>query len=87
MQDRISKEEYLEWRDNRVTKQLIQDIYEKREFLKEGVVELSDESEKQRFVTIGRCQAMKDIIDFVLRDFDYEGKYETLETDSPQDFS
>lgn len=84
----VSKEEYLEWKSNRVTKQFLQDLYNKREMLKEGVVELQDSNESARLVTIGRCQAMKDTMDWALRDFEYEGKYkDDVESNSPQDYS
>lgn len=86
--DLISKEEYLEWAGSRVTKKFIADLFNKREMLKEGVVELHDSSEQERLVTIGRCQALKDVVDWALRDFDYEGKYtENVEANSPQDYS
>jgi len=85
--DQVSKDEYQEWKNNRVTKRYIQGLFDTREELKEGIVEESQSTDQARFVAIGRCQALKDAIDFAIFNFDYEGKYNDVEISSPSDNS
>lgn len=69
MMDRIEvyKSEYLDWRRSKVTKALVQDILHKREALKEGWAEGHLEKEE---TDKGRCQGMKDIIDYIVDGFE-----------------
>lgn len=89
MQERISKEEFLEWKNSRGTKQLVKEIYEKREALKEGIVEMSHSTDTLRFVDIGRTQGYKDIIDHIIFNLDYtmETQSDDLESGSAPDHS
>lgn len=76
MREPIDKTEYLEWKSSRATKQFVQELFEKREALKEGIVELGHSTDQARFVDIGRAQCLKDVIDHVLFDFNYRGRNE-----------
>lgn len=88
MQEPISKEEFLEWRNSRGTKQFVQALFEKREAIKEGIVEMAHSSDEQRFVDIGRTQGYKDAIDYVVYNLDYmETKSDDLESGSASDHS
>lgn len=80
--DPVSKDEYNEWRNNRVTKAFLEELFETREQLKEDLVEMKNSTDQDRFVTIGRCQALKDAIDHAIFEFDYIGKYDNVEVGS-----
>lgn len=79
--DQVSKDEYHEWKGNRVTRRFLFDLFQKREALKEGLVELHQTSEQERLVFIGRAQQLRDVIDWALIEFDYIGKFDNVETD------
>ena len=66
-----TKQDYLQWREMYVTKCLVQALFNKREMLKEGLAEghsgdLTNEIQK----VIGRCQAHKDDIDYIIHEFE-----------------
>lgn len=61
----VSKRDYLDWRSSHVTKALVKALNDKREFLKEGLAEGAGQPED-----VGRCQALRDIIEYILRDFE-----------------
>jgi hypothetical protein len=69
--ERPSKELYLAWRELGVTKFLVQDLFLKREELKEGLAEAQYGSTEEYERAVGRCMALKDAIDYIIRDFDY----------------
>ena len=71
------KSDYVDWRRNQVTKFLVQELFNKREMLKEGIAEGKTSSLDELHQNIGRTQAIKDIIDYIISDF------ETL--DDPQE--
>lgn len=78
-QELISKQEWVDWCSLRPTKQLVKALFEKREELKEGLVE---ERELPDLVIIGRCQALKDEIDYIMHDFDYIERYQNNELEA-----
>ena len=68
--EEVSKEEWLQWKANKVTKKYIANILTKREYLKEGLAEGQTRGE-EALIEIGRCQALKDVVMNVIEDFDY----------------
>lgn len=77
--DQVSKEEYVQWKSSRVTQQLIQDLFFKREAIKEGWAEGQHSDESQRLMDIGRCQGLKDTIQYIQSDFNHYNKEEDLD--------
>jgi len=71
----VSKEDYSQWRGSHVTKQFLQDLFKRREELKEAIAENSHSNNEDRLIDIGRCQAIKDVIDWALFEFEYIGKH------------
>ena len=69
--DPPTKEDYLNWRSTYVTKFFIQEIFNKRELLKEAIADGVTSGFDELNLTIGRTQSIKDIIDYVIRDFEY----------------
>lgn len=78
----VSKEEWQDWKKNKVTKQLVSSILLKREILTEGIVEGHIATEEERLIAIGKCQALKDITMFVVEEFDYMREQDGPESDS-----
>ena len=78
--DEVFKSQWHDWKQSKITKKLVKDIFNKREMIKEGWAEGQHEDQKQEFLDKGRCMAMKDIIDYILYEF------ETID-DSPQEES
>lgn len=74
----VTKREWIEWKQNKVTKEYIERIYTKREQLKEGLAEGQAEGTEHDRV-IGQCQAIKDAIDYAVFNF------ETLEEEGAED--
>jgi hypothetical protein len=70
MDDSVLASDYKEWRRHKVTKALVRDLLKKREFLKEGLAEDRLEDGWARGVTVGRCQALRDAIEYIVSDFD-----------------
>lgn len=56
------KRDWLDWKSLPVTKEMLQAVYEKRELLKEGIVEAKDMENIERH--IGRCIALQEVLDF-----------------------
>lgn len=67
----VTKDMWVSWKHDPVTQEFIARLSDKREMLKEGVVEgqASDERETQR--VFGQCQALKDAILYATRDFEF----------------
>lgn len=66
----ITKSEWVQWKNDRVTRAFLADLKEKRELLKEGFAE--DEmggDVNKMFLTQGRIMALKDTILYILEDF------------------
>ena len=67
----VSKQEWIDWKSNSVTKEYLRRILDKREQIKEGLVEgQSTREEVDKY--IGQCQAYKDSFDYAVFDFEYE---------------
>ncbi len=77
--DLVSKQEWLDWKSLRPTKQLVKSLFDTREDLKEYMVENKFTTEDDRRIVMGRCQALKDAIDYIIENF------ETLEKEEKDD--
>lgn len=66
----VGKEEWEFWKQSKVTKEFVKALYFKREILKEGIVESSYSTREEELKVVGRCQALKDTIDYILHDFE-----------------
>lgn len=66
----ISKEEWEFWKNLKTTKEFVRALYLKRELLKEGLVESSYTKHEEELKVVGRCQALRDTIDYILHDFE-----------------
>lgn len=75
----VSKEEWVLWRNSKVTQEFFHRVTTNRETIKEGIADGQAETEKELYITIGRCQGMKDVLLYGLRDFD------VIDTDSPNE--
>ena len=62
----ISREEWADWKANKVTKEFLQHIMGTREDYKEGLVEGRVVEDVNKDIVIGRCQGIKDSVDFAL---------------------
>lgn len=90
MPERISKEEFIEWKNSRGTKQFVEDLFNTREELKEGIVEMRHSTEEDRCIAIGRAQALKDTIDHIIYNINYqleESQQDDMESGSAQNHS
>ena len=84
----IFKSEWAEWKRSNVTKKLVQEIFNKREYMKEGLAEGAFESEKDRWTAVGRCQGMRDMVEYIISDFevsDDTGDSSSEERELPND--
>lgn len=66
-----TKEDYLNWRGTQITKFLLQEIWNKREEIKEGIADGQTSGHDELITAIGRTQSIKDIINYILFDFEY----------------
>ena len=65
----ILQEEWANWKQEKVTREFLKRLFEKREMLKEGLAEgQATGIEQER--TIGQCQAYKDIINYGAFEFE-----------------
>lgn len=77
----ITKEEWIQWRDHPVTKEFVARVLNQREALKEGLVEGHLDSDKAEHIAIGRCQGMKDMALYALKEFEFVGQQDDQEND------
>ena len=63
----VSKEEWVHWKSGKVTQEFAQRLIDKRELLKEGLAEGQSENYN---LSVGQCQAYKDVIEYVLETFE-----------------
>ena len=66
----ITKEEWMDWKSNRVTQEYLTRLVSNREMLKEGLAEGQAGDNDQLHRVIGQCQGIKDSVDYAYRDFD-----------------
>lgn len=66
----ITKSEWMDWKSNKVTYEYLSRLHGMREEYKEGLVEGRAEGKEQQDVVIGRCQGLKDAVDYAVKGFD-----------------
>ena len=65
----VTKSEWVDWKNSRVTKAFLERIFNKREEIKEAIVEGQITAE-ERDNHIGQCQGIKDSIDYAVFNFE-----------------
>lgn len=65
------KEDFLNWRSEYVTKFFLQEIFAKRELIKEGIADGQTSTHDELMTMIGRTQSIKDVINYALFEFEY----------------
>lgn len=68
--DPPTKEDYMTWRSNNVTRFFLQEIFNKRELLKEGIADGQTLGHDELISAIGRTQSLKDVVSYALFDFE-----------------
>jgi hypothetical protein len=81
--DDISQEAWDEWRKSKATRILVAGILNTREELKEAVVENHHSTDAARLIDMGRCQAFKDVVEFIIE----KRKKPNVESDSASDYN
>lgn len=79
----ITKEEWLAWRNSKVTQEFLQRLYYNRVGRLEAIAEGQAETDKIMWVTVGQCQGLKDAIDCALFNFDVVDPSQEEANDSP----
>ena len=69
--DEVNKAEWQQWKKDKVTKLFVAGILNKREYLKEGLVEGHLSTHDEQLMAMGKCQAIKDIVTYLIEDFNY----------------
>lgn len=63
----ITKKDWADWKTYEVTRELVKNLHERRQYIMEGVVEERYEGDYLKWV--GHAQALKDIILFITEDW------------------
>lgn len=71
--DPPTKEDFLNWRSQYVTKFFLQEVFAKREHIKEAIADGQTSGHDELITAIGRTQSIKDIINYALFEFEYVG--------------
>ena len=66
----IFKDEWINWKNQKVTKAFLKVLFNKREYLKEILAEHGHSSENERMIDIGQCIAIKDNMNYAIHDFE-----------------
>lgn len=66
----VTKEEWMDWKSSKVTYEFLSRLTGMREEYKEGLVEGRAENRVEQDIVIGRCQGLKDAIEYAVRAFD-----------------
>ena len=67
--EEVYKSEWGEWKRQKVTRALLADIMNKRDWLKEALAENKFDSDQERNINIGKCIAMREIVEYIIADF------------------
>lgn len=66
----ITKEEWDDWKRSKVTQEFISRLNDQREQYKEGLADGEATQRQEQDIIIGRCQGLKDAIEYAWRHFD-----------------
>lgn len=78
----VLKSEWVDWKANPVTKFYLKQIFERRELYKEDLAEGQAGSTQERDLAIGRCQGIKDCLDYAINSFEYVEDEEEKQKDA-----
>ncbi len=70
----VAKEDWALWKQTPVTKRAVAGLMNKREYIKEALAEGQFVTEDERLIAIGKTQALKDAVLYLIEDFDYQIK-------------
>lgn len=65
--EQVSRSEWSDWKNSRITKGVVESIFNTREELKEGLAEGQASTDRELCILIGRCQGLADSIDFIMK--------------------
>jgi hypothetical protein len=68
----LSKDEWASWKNDKVTRELLRLLDDKREIMKEEWASHKFSDESEQYILMGHVQALKDVVDLVLYDFPVE---------------
>jgi len=77
----VEKELWAQWKQHPVTKRLIAGLMNKREVIKEALVEGSYTGDEERLIGIGQAQALRDAVMYAIEDFDYTIKEDSTDVE------
>ena len=86
----VDYDSWLQWKQHPVTKQAGAGLMNKRNNIAEDLLEGICGTNDERMTAMGRCQALRDAVIYLIEDFDYiekEEKADVIESDSLQDIS
>ena len=66
----VFKDEWQEWKNQKVTKAFLKVLFNKREYLKEILAEQGHGTDHERLIDIGQCIAIKDNMNYAIFDFE-----------------
>lgn len=69
--EEVFKDEWHDWKEQKVTKAFLKVLFNKREYLKEMMADNGYGSEQERLIDVGQCIAIKDNIDYAIAGFEY----------------
>ena len=75
----VSKEEWVQWKGNKVTQRLIHSLALKRAGMLEEWADGRCSNEQQEQIVKGHIQAYKDVLEYILRDFDFISQGEEVD--------
>lgn len=67
----VSKEEWVSWKGGKVTRQLVYDLLQKRTELLNDWSEGRFDNDKDEQITKGRIQELRDIVEYIIHDFQH----------------
>lgn len=70
MTTEVTKEEWVAWRNDKVTLQFLSSAMNQRDLVSEGVLQGIVTGE-DRLIDIGKCQGIQGLIQLAIQNFDY----------------
>lgn len=77
----VEKDLWAQWKQHPATKRFIAGLMNKREVIKEALVEGSYTGDEDRLVGIGQAQALRDAVMYAIEDFDYTMKEDIIDVE------